>query len=115
VAKTKFNLNLSNVPTWQELRRYASQSLNNIYQQVNGGLNFKDNMDMAGPLTAVFTSTTSPLTISHSLGRVPIGFIEINTTAPMVVYAPQGASYGWTESVVYLQTTAVGTWTFFLM
>lgn len=114
MGKTKFNSNVSNVQTWEDLRKRVSEVLNGLCTQVNGKLTLKDNMDMSGPVQVTFPNTTNPVKVNHGLNRVPGYFLVVNCTAAMSLFQPQSLSYAWNDTAIYLQSNAVGTATIFI-
>jgi hypothetical protein len=115
MAKSKFVLNLANVQTWQDLRNLTAQALTAIIKQLNGRLTLQDNFDAQGPLTVVFTTTNMAMSIVHNLNRVPLGFIVVNQTANMGIYASQASNTTWTDTVIYLSSSAIGTAKIFIL
>ncbi len=113
MAKVTVSSTLSNITTQSDLQRFLSAFIAQLTQQVNGNIQFGANIASTPPITVGFTS--GPLGVSHGLGRIPGGFLMLNQTASASIYSPQGASYAWTASKVYLQSSAGVTATFFLI
>jgi hypothetical protein len=103
-------LNLSNLPnvssvdSWEDLRKWVSQALQSIAQSFNGNISFNNNLDVDGPHSVVFPSAGTPVSVIHSLGRVPAGFIVINQNASFDIYQPPVAQYPWSSTQVWLET-----------
>ena len=84
---------------------FVAQFLDNIKELLNSGLRFSDNFD-ARIVSATFTAANTDLSVSHSLGRVPTGYVVLSLSASMIVYT--GAS-AWTSSTISLKASAAGT------
>lgn len=104
MSTIKLQPNLTNCKTWEDLRRWADIAIQAIQRTVNGQLEFGFNI-RATKVDVVLTGST-PVRVEHGLGRVPIGFIVINLDAGEVVYKAPGDAYAWTESYIYLVSTA---------
>lgn len=98
--------NMSNLDSFESFSRFVSAYINELTTQVNGKLDFISNIRASGPFVIGFTNASNIRGVTHSLGFVPQGFLVINQTASASIYQPQGASYGWTDSLVYLQASA---------
>lgn len=85
-----------------ELQKY-SQDLSDL---LNGGLKFSDNFN--AEITTVSDSGTADteFTVSHTLKRVPSGFIVINISKGGVVY---DSGTDWTTTDIYLKCTTANT------
>ena len=84
---------------------FVSQFLDNIKELLNSGLKFSDNFD-ARIVSATFAAANTDLSVGHSLGRAPSGYVVLSLSASMIVYT--GAS-AWTSSTVSLKSSAAGT------
>lgn len=109
MAKVKQNFITSTLDSWQEVQRFASAITTDLISQVNGNLLFGDNIQSAGPYTLTFSSSSDIKTISHTLGKVPSGILEIYKSSAIITYAPSGNNYAWTSANVYLQSNGAGT------
>lgn len=94
-------LNLKNV---EDLARWMDSFNTNMFQALNGKIGFTDNIDCQ-VLTGV-NLTPNQTTISHSLNKVPIGFLVINANAAANVYS---GTFAWTKSNIYLAASATVT------
>lgn len=83
----------------EEVRRWTTAALNAIIGQVNGRLDFVDNVRAAGPYDLTFNGTDY-VTVNHNLGRTPVGFILLKIDADETVYVP--AAPPWTDTDVFL-------------
>lgn len=104
---------LQNVATWEDARRYVSEALTSILTQFNGKIDFGDNIRSAGPITVSFPNSSAVLAVSHSLGRIPTGYIILTQSAAGNVLVPAGANYAWTSSFMFLQASAAMNVTFY--
>lgn len=83
----------------QELRNYILD-LSNI---LNKGIRFADNFDM-NILSVTDTGTAnSENIVSHSLRRIPLGYIVISRTGNGVVY---NGSTAWTVDNIYIKSVS---------
>ncbi len=73
---------------------------------LNKGLSFGDNFD---GVFVTFTSSATPdaeNTVTHTLGKIPTGFIVTNINKASVVYANGTA---WTAANIYLKVNVAST------
>jgi len=96
--------NVSNVDTVTDLARYTSITLDQIESILNGGITFLDNFQ-ASIVNVSFTMANTEMQISHTLGRVPSGYILINASAAMIIYNGGSAN---TANDIFLKSSAVG-------
>lgn len=90
---------VTNVSTWEELRRFTAMALQSLIQTINGGLEFGFNIHSSRVVAAL---TTTEVRVPHRLDKVPTGFIVINLDAGEVVFS--GVT-PWTATEIYLQAT----------
>ncbi len=103
--KIKTIQDISNVQSWEDLRRYSSQSINDLVTVVNGKIDFVDNCSTSlAPVQ--FTKANVEVEVKHSLGRVPSGYIVAGKSASFDIY--NGASPN-TDSTIYVKGTVAGT------
>lgn len=91
---------LQSVTSWEDLRRFTSQSLTNISQILSGRVGFQDNVNCQ--IVDVVLGL-SELAIPHTLGVVPIGYLVLKAYSTAGAYPVAGTS-AWTDKVIYLQT-----------
>lgn len=96
---------VSNSSTLQEMIRFTSNALDKIQAIINGKIDLIDNGNNQ-ILTFAFTKTGIDLGVAHNLGTVPRGFINIGSSVAMTLTSGKTAS---TSTILYLQTSAVGT------
>lgn len=70
--------NLSNINTFDALKKILSNTLSNYFQILDKKVGFNDNIDCFVARDIYFKPTTGT-TIEHNLGKVPIGVIFIKT------------------------------------
>ena len=107
MAKVKIFPGISQVADWLDLRRFSSMVIDAIVGEVNGRIDFVDNIRASGPHAAIFLSSSSVATITHNLNRVPSGFLVINLNTGISVFKP--ASPEWSDTKIYLQASGAGT------
>lgn len=95
----------TNLETLEDVKRYASIAVGQIKDALNGLLTFQDNFQ-SQIVSVSFASVNTDVQISHSLGRVPTGYLHIRSTAAMVLY--DGASAN-TDALLYIRSNGVGT------
>lgn len=93
----------------KEFIRWCSAFVIDLVTQFNGKIDFVENIRASGIHEVVFIDSADIVSVPHNLGRVPDGFIVINLSAPITVYKPAGAAYGWTDTTIYLQASAGAT------
>lgn len=95
----------SNFLQFPEFQRFISAFCDDATRTINGNLDFVSNIRSSGPFTVGFTSASQVAGITHALNAIPGGFLTVNNTAPSVLYAA-GASYAWTDKVIYLKASS---------
>lgn len=79
---------VSNVQSLDDLKRYVSIALSDIALQINGGINFSDNIShRIIPFQFIEANLSYP--IPHGLGRVPLIWQSGSITADSVIYQTQ--------------------------
>lgn len=96
--------NLQSVLDIPALRRFVGAALDSMVTQLNGKLDFGDNIRCVGPLSVVL-SGTDPVKVPHTLGRQPLGYLVIQQDAGQTIYAPNQVMYPWTPTQIYLVAT----------
>ena len=75
----------TNIGDLSDLTRKLTQFAQETANVINGNLTLSDNVD-AQVITAEFTVANTQASFSHTLGRVPRGYIPVALTANMVIY-----------------------------
>ncbi len=103
--KIKTIQDTSNVQSWEELRRFSSQSINDLVTVINGKIDLVDNCSTT--LASVqFTKPNIEVEVKHSLGKIPSGYIVAGKSASFDIY--NGSSPN-TDSTIYVKGTVAGT------
>lgn len=95
---------ISNNPNANDLARYATQGLTNLYQILNKNLGFRDNVNCNFKENIVIGTNTT--VIPHTLNANPIGFLLIKNDQFATV---KSATLAWTTSNIYLVASATCT------
>jgi hypothetical protein len=82
MSKISARLNVSNLENVSELARFTSIALGDIGTQLDGNINFQDNMSIQTFNVSVKTSNGS---FAHGLGRVPLMWIAGNNSSSGVI------------------------------
>lgn len=96
------NIDFSNVETWQDVRRFASQVIKQVISALNRGLIFSDNFD-AKTISAVFDTANAEIKVAHNLGRSTQGYLVQSLSAAAIVYAGTSAA---DDNSIYLRASA---------
>ena len=108
MSRVKTYSNMSNLAP-QDFQRFVSNLFDNLFEQINGKLDFQENIRSSPLQTVVFTGSSDIHEITHNLGFVPHGIIPIKLSANAVIYAPSGSQYTWTSTNIFLQSSAAVT------
>lgn len=102
--KLKTIQDISNVESWEDLRRYSSQIFSDMTDLINGKLSLtQDNCD-----TQEVTATFQPgveLRIPHTLNRIPARYIVTSNSTGVI---PFTGVTPWTTDSIYLNATGAG-------
>lgn len=102
--KVKSPLTLSNLDNLEDLVRYVSQSIGDLTQVVNGHISLTDNCETS-LVSATFTAANSTISVDHSLGRMPKGYLVAGLTTAIQIFDGNQSN---TENVIYLQSSGAG-------
>ncbi len=86
MAKVTTPSNFSTVSTWEDLRRFSAQLCQDIVNQINGSLTFKDNIQ-GTDVEVFFPVANVDLAITHKLGYVPNGFLVVGLNSAAIIYS----------------------------
>lgn len=100
---TNISTLLQRVSSLEDLRRFVSSGLDALITQVNGKLDFVDNVRCDGPLTVVFNAAYTTVRVTHGLGRTPIGYLIIQQNGAASVIRPTGTGTVWDDVQIFLQ------------
>lgn len=99
MSKVALSSELGKTTDPKEFIRFCSQTISDIIAVINGKLDINGNLNVA-LLTVTFTSANADKTVSHSLGRVPTGYIVYSGSAAGSVY---DGTVAWTASAITLK------------
>lgn len=111
MGKVKSAAILQNAEDLDQLKRFVGAFCDEIAREFNGRVTFGDNIRASGPTVVAFTAAGVQEVI-HDLNAVPTGFIIINKSATCDVWQ---ASTTWTETKIYLQSSAAANVTIFVI
>lgn len=97
-------VSLSNLTTFEDLRKWSDFSLDQIFDVLNGKVAFSDNID-ANSVTASFSAAATDVQVAHGLNRGPIGYIVIRRSAAITIY---DGSAAWTTDNIYIRSSGAG-------
>ena len=103
--KIKTTQDVSNVTTWEELRKFQAQINGAIVSIVNGDLSFVENI-RSTIANVTFPSANKTVAVAHSVGAAPSGYVVIKRSSAIAVF--DGATPA-TTTDIYLQADAAGT------
>lgn len=86
MSKITATSNFSNSETLNEIVRWASQFSKNVFNVVNGNLEFDINMRSSTIQVAFGPDANTNTTVTHRLNRQPIGYILAGSDVPCHVY-----------------------------
>ncbi len=90
----KINLaDVSKVVELNELARFSTSNFRQIMEAINGNIQFDANISAVIVETAV-TSANVEFGLNHNLGRIPIGYILVKSSAVAVLYDGPSANTG---------------------
>lgn len=95
---------IQSVRSWEELRRFTDQSLQNLFTLMSGNVNFQDNIQCSIAESVVLSPAGT--TIPHNLNKIPYGFLVLNQNASASIY---GSTLPWTNTNIYLASSATVT------
>ena len=84
MGRVTARLDVGNVASLEELKRFVAIALKDIGEQINGNLNV-ENLSVQ-MLDVTFSSSGLVTRIPHSLGRPPLMWISGNLTGDSVIY-----------------------------
>jgi hypothetical protein len=99
--KLKAPQTVSNVESWQDLQRFSDQYFTATTDLLNGNLTFVDNIDVS-IVTFNFLAANTTYQVTHTLERIPTGYLVIKKAASTDVYDGVGTNTG---SAIFLRST----------
>jgi hypothetical protein len=98
----------SNLKGVTELGRFLSAFTQKLVQEINGRLELVENVRASGPHSVYFPNNTTIVGVTHTLGKVPVGWLEVNRSDFFTLSHPTTPQYAWTEKQVFLLCQAAG-------
>lgn len=102
---------LQNITTFEDLRRFVTQSVGSMTQALSSNLTFEDNFRGAifevGPLGSVQWASPGPTVVSHGLNTIPTGFLVIGKDAAGDV--SQDPTFPATNGKIFLNASVLTT------
>ncbi len=105
MSQIKAPQSVSQAADFESLKRFVAQTLEAIISEVNGRLNFGDNIQGAFN-TFVFPGPGVEVGADHGIGKVPAGYLVVSATGPMSVYDGSTAN---SDVKIFLRSSAAGT------
>lgn len=97
-------LDVTNVTSWEELRRFVGQVSKDLVTLVNGKIIFSDNFD-GMTISVSFPTANTTVIVPHGLNRIPAGYLVQGLSAAMIVFDGNTAN---TTANLYVQASAIG-------
>lgn len=88
-----------------EVAKFTDLALQDIVAQLNGEITFGENIKCR-LLSVTFSAANTEMAVSHTLGKVPRGYLPFSLSASANVYDGDSGS---TNSVIYLKASAPAT------
>lgn len=88
-----------------EVARFTDLAFQDIVSTLNGNLDFQTNFNCK-ILSVTFSAANTQVAISHGLGRIPAGYLQISSSVAASVYNGDSSS---SSSVLYLKSSAPAT------
>lgn len=97
---------VSNVKTWEDLRRFTAKNFQRILSVVNGSVAFGDNLTGTPPIDFKITAANQIVQVSFNLAYVPSNFLITFKDANSDIWVPSVSSYPWTSGKAFLTASA---------
>lgn len=105
MGKIRSSPQISNLKTIEDVVRFIQPFITDVSETINGNIQFDQNCSVA-ILDVTFDTANAEKAVSHSLGRVPIGYFKIGSGAATVLYNGTTAN---DSSTIYLQANVATT------
>jgi hypothetical protein len=104
MGKVRSDFNLSNLnKDPQQLARFVSILRDDLVNVINGELEFDQNLKTS-QVTANFTAANTQIAITHTLGRIPLGYILTKTNVATSIYDGGTAN---TDTFLYVKASVI--------
>ena len=97
---------VSNVTTWEDLRRYTDINFQRLLTVLSGNLVFGDNLAGTTPLDFQVTAANQVVQVNFNLPYVPKNYLVTFQDANAVIFAANVAQYPWTQTAGYVTASA---------
>lgn len=101
---------VSNVESFEDLKRFTTQFLEQAKTAINGGISIENLRAKLVSLSV--TQTSSDIQVAHSLGIIPIGYLKLQG-ANISIYDVGKSS--WTTENIFIRASATGDVTLLVM
>lgn len=105
MSKLRLLSDLAKVPTLEDFKRYASIAIRDIYDVINGQIEFDLNIQ-SKTVVFNFTSANTDFTVAHDLAKVPRGYEVTKASAACSIY---DGTVPPTENNITLRSNAIAT------
>lgn len=103
--KLKIPLTISNLQTWEDLRRFVSVMISDVVSLLNGKVDLVQNCSTS-VVSITFPTANATNSVQHTLGHVPNGYIVISKLASGDVYDGNQEN---TTQTIFLRCTVATT------
>lgn len=94
--------NLSNVTDLEDLKRYTQQFLSDVFDRVNGQLEYDLNL-RTKTVSVTFAASNTQVAVGHNLGKTPTGFIVAGLSVSATIY---NGTTAFDKSNIYIKASA---------
>lgn len=105
MAKIPASNNLSNIKSVEDVVRYFSIFVGDVFDIVNGKIEFDSNIQ-SKTIDFNFTSANTNFAMIHGLGKIPKGYLLIKSNVATSIY---DGSIDATEKLIYLKSSQIAT------
>lgn len=102
--KLKIAQSVSNVESFEDLRRFTDQTLKSIADVINGNIDFSDNVSVSFA-TVTFDRNDVTYQVNHTLNRMPVGYVPVSKSIASDLYTGSGS---FTTKTIPLKATIAG-------
>ena len=101
---------VSNVETFEDLKRFTTQFLEQTKSAINGGISIENLR--AKLISFTVTQTSADIQVNHALGVIPIGYLKLQ--GPNISIYDVGKST-WTIDNIFVRASGTGDVTLLVM
>jgi len=103
--KIKVPQDLSNIETFEDFKKFVSQTFSQVVTVINGRIALGENID-GTIVSVVFSGANVTMAAEHKLNRIAANYIVVGRTANMTIF--DGTTDN-TKDATYVQASAAGT------